>query len=728
VRADRTRSEWWAGLALIAVVGAALYAAVLDAPFYYDDYDNIVDNPRVHWTELRLDAWVLAALDSPTRRPVAYWSFGLNHYFGGRDVRGYRAVNVAIHLVTALLVAWLTRFGLSRLPAAPSQIGAQRIALLAGMIFVAHPLQIQSVTYVVQRMNSLAALFYLAACAGFLCGRVAAGGRRLAWYGAAGVAGLLAVGSKEVAITLPLAWWLFEWFLFRDLSRDFARRSFWRGGVPLLLLAGGAYAAFLYGPSWVDVPREFTLAERLLTELRVVVFYLGLILLPLPSRLNLLHDFPLSRSLLDPLTTLAAALFLLVALGLAWGSARRAPLVAFGLVWFLLQLALESSVLPLALVYEHRTYLPLAGIAMAVAWGVFRLSAMRPSRALPVGIALVGLLALSTLLRNQVWRDEIRLWSDVAAKSPLQVPAHTNLGTALLRAGRSDAAIAAYRAALALDPGHAEAINNLGTVLLHTGDEQAALEHFRDAVERDPTHYRARHNLARALAERGRTAEALEQLQAALRLAPLQAQLWNGLGAVFVAQQRLDEAAAAFRSALQLDPGLEEARQNLSVVTARLEERGTESAAIRHFRELLARAPQTAAARAQLGVLLAAEGRTAEAMRELSEAVRLDPSDATAANNLAWLLATAERAELRDPPRALELVQAARRAGPADDPGLLDTLAAAHAAAGRFDEAARWAARALESSDSLSPAARDAIRRRLELYRAGRPYVEGRAS
>jgi len=581
VSADSDRALWSAGLVAIALLGLALYAPVLDAPFYYDDYQNIVDNPQLRWTELRPGAVLPSALDAPTRRPVANLSFALSYYLGGPSPRGFRLVNVVAHLLSALLVAWLAFALIERLPHPPARRIARWIALFAGLVFVAHPLQIQTVTYVVQRMNGFAALFCLASLAAWLRGRSAGGGLRAGWWGAATLLWLLALGSKETAIALPAGIWLCEWIFLRGGDRGFLRRSL-AIGVPALLVGAVVLHGFVLPQLGLGYEgRPFSSGERILTELRVVIFYLGLALAPLPGRLNLLHEFPLSHSLLEPPSTLVCGLALIGLSALVFLLARRAPLLAFGIAWFLSFLAVESFGLPLALVYEHRTYLPMLGVAFATAWAIFACTGSTTGKRVGVSVALgalvVALLGVGTLIRNDVWSDELRFWSDTARKSPGLASAQNNFGMALMRAGQVELAIDRFEAALAIDPNEIEARNNLGTLLQSSGRLAAALAQFEMVLARAPKHVGARHNRAMTLAQMGRLDEGLAQLEEILEGSPGIAEVWNSYGALLVESERLEDASDAFATALTLDPAYSRAASNLEKVR-RLQEAAADPA------------------------------------------------------------------------------------------------------------------------------------------------------
>ena len=652
--------RWPLASLLVIVVTGVLYGRTLDVPFVFDDVSNIVENRAVHASRLGFRELTTAAFESRLPRPVAYASFAINHAFGGLEVAGYHVLNIMIHALNGLLVYGLAGFALrrrSRLPAA----SVEPAALFAALLFVAHPLQTQAITYVVQRMTGLATLFTLSALLLYVRGRIADDvRRRWACWGGAGLAWLLALGSKEIAIVLPFTIALVEWTFFRnpDLPPIGARR-------PILF---GLAAAFLLALiTWIfigDDPldsvlrsyrlRDFTLAERLLTEPRVVVTYLTLWVLPLPSRLNLDHAFTLSRSLLDPMSTLPSLLLLAVIVGLAVVYARRDRLVSFCLLWVLLHLALESTVIGLELYFEHRMYLPSVGLALLTSLMLF--SALQGTPRLVVAGLVLVLLGTGTILRNEVWRDDLLLWTDNVAKSP--------------------------------------------------------------------DNKRARITLGDVLSARGRELDAVEQYREAVRIEPLWDTGHERLGRSFDRLGRLTEAEEAFREAVRLHPDHAPAHTNLGLLLAK---RGHASLARASFRQALRFDPEYPEAHLFLAMGLAGEGRTAEAIVSLAEAHRLDPTLEPAANNLAWILTTCADPSLRDPPRALRIARELVASSVEASAGQLDTLAAALAATGDFAAAVSTLEVALRVIDSAADAQRASrLKSRLDLYRAGRAYVEPR--
>jgi len=574
-----TRMSQTLMLVVLAVLGLLIYAHTLESPFVFDDGFNILNNAAIRLTEPTWDGLKKAAWESPSRnRPAAYLSFALNYYFHHYQVVGYRVVNILIHLAAGLILFFLTQRTLT-LPGLHPRYESQArwIAFFTALVWMVHPLHIQSVTYIVQRMNSLASMFYLLAVLLYVQGRLAAKkGRRSAFFAGCGLAGLLAVGSKENAATLPFILFLYEWFFFQNTSWSWLKRRWWLpGGIVLFFIV----AAFLFlGPDPLAAilrtyeHRDFTLSERVLTQFRVVMFYISLLFFPHPSRLNLTHDFTLSHSLLSPPTTLLALAGLLGLAALAVFTARKDRLVSFGILWFLGNLVIESSVIGSEIIFEHRTYLPSMMVSLLVVALAFRF--IKP-RVIKVGLfgLIAAVLSLWTFERNLVWQDEAALWQDCVDKSPRNARAHNNLGLALAKRGAAARAIEHYRKALDLKPDHPEAHNNLGLALAGLGRYDQALRHYQEALKYDPLYVPALNNLGKEMRLRGRLDEAAAYYRTALEVQPDSSEVHNNLGVALAVQGRLKEAVEHFQKALTLDPGYVGAARNLDQARKMLAEK-----------------------------------------------------------------------------------------------------------------------------------------------------------
>ncbi|WP_248341115.1 tetratricopeptide repeat protein [Anaeromyxobacter paludicola] len=523
----------------VALLGAAAYANTFQVPFVADDLSSIVDNGLVRDLASYLPGG--GGYAAARHRYVTYLTFALNYRLGGLEVAGYHLVNLLVHLANAALLFALVR-GLFLAPRlARSALAPRRdaVALLAAALFVAHPLQTGAVTYVVQRLASLATLFYLLAAALYLSWRL----RREAGLAAPGrylgalLATLVAMKTKEIAFTLPLALLLLEASFFGRPGR-----RAWLGLAPFLLtlavipltLLAPAGGAGLAGAEAAVRAGAWSRHDYLVTQVAVVGTYLRLLVLPVGQNLD--HDYPLQTTLFAPalagpvaaiagLLGLAAALYRRTGPRAARGLDPAWRLVGFGILWFFLALAVESSVVPIDdLIFEHRVYLPSAGLlAGAAAAAVLGVSRLRPAWRRAGAAALVAVvlaLATATFLRNRTWSSAVSLWTDAAAKSPAKARARLNLGKALVEAGRPGDALPEYAAALRLDPGSPDLRNDLGVALLQLGRYDEAIAQLRLAVQLAPDYADAHTNLGMAYARKGLLREATEEMRRGMQLQP----------------------------------------------------------------------------------------------------------------------------------------------------------------------------------------------------------------
>ncbi len=604
-------------LAAAAVLTVLLYTASLGGPFVFDDEPNILENRHIRITAFSADALYAAAFKSPIpSRPVANLSFAVNHFFNGTNVVGYRLINILIHIVNGCLLYALARLTF-RTPALRAQAAAAgAIACAVAVLWLLHPIHTQSVAYIVQRMTSLAALFYLLSLACYAGARLAEerGRRRLLWAGCI-ASGLLALGTKEIAATLPVFIFLYEWYFFQELDRRWLRRR-------LPLLAAVAALTLLIGWGFLGfgnpIERIFSgyagkalgAEHRLMTQLRVVVFYISLLFWPAASRLNLDHDVTASLALLDPPTTLLALLVLAALAGAALVLARRQPLGSFAILWFLGNLVIESSVIGLEAIFEHRTYLPSVFPAMAIVALGARVFNHRKTAAVLVVVLVAALYSVSTWERSRVWGDDVALWRDCVEKSPRKSRPYNNLGSALAGRERFEAAAEVLSRAVALAPEYGDARYNLGTVLVRLGQMEAGIRELTEAVRLEPKNYMAHNNLGVAHLLQENFQEAARQFEEALRLKPDFASAGNNLGVALKNLGDLDRAVARLQAVTRLNPDYAEAWNNLGLA---FQAQGLTEEAAESFRRALRIAPAYAVARSNLEQL--EKGETSPPLR-----------------------------------------------------------------------------------------------------------------
>jgi hypothetical protein len=493
-------------LALLVIVTAAAYSNTLNSSFHLDDKSNIWNNPSVFMREITLETLYDATFNSYTRtRPVANVTFALNYYFHNLNLPGYHITNIFIHIATGIFLYFLLKATLS-LPTLRDNFdrqGPMIIAFITATIWLLHPLQTQSVTYVVQRMNSMFAMFYILAMLLYVKGRLTTGTKnRWFLYGGCLLSFILSLGSKELAATLPIFIFLYEWYFLQDLRsiRSISRRQWFMLALALLVFVGLAF--FYVGGDPIKSlltneisGREFTRWERFLTETRVVLMYISLIFFPHLSRLNLDYDFPLSHSpAAPPVTLLAIAVLVGMAL-VAVLITKRQRLYSFCIIWFLGNLVIESSFVPLELVFEHRTYLPSTFFLLLAVVPLYRLLFKNRKVFYTICAVILVTLPILTYERNKVWKDNMTLWLDCLKKSPNKYRVHWNVAHEYGRLWKTDKAIHHLRKTLKLRPNVIKPRIPLALMLARKGRYQEAIIELNILLSMDPGNTEAQNKL-----------------------------------------------------------------------------------------------------------------------------------------------------------------------------------------------------------------------------------------
>jgi hypothetical protein len=373
-------------------------------------------------------------------------------------------------------------------------------------------------------MASMAGLFVVLAFACYLCGRRAGGKEKsLGWYGLATGFWVLGVFTKETAVALPLVLAAYEAAFYRHEWGGRLKRCWAVPSRRIMLVAGAVVGCFIAvvavreysGIRSLDffevMPgREFNGLQRVLTQSRIQLFYLSLLVWPSPGRLNLDHDFVLSRTLLDPPSTCPAVmLWVIAALGVVWLS-RRNPAFGFPLAAYLLLHLMESGPLNLELVFEHRMYAPMAALALFLAVCLVEMGVNARRVTIAVLAAAGVAMAVATYQRNLVWAEPVAFFADAAAKSPINYRANFNFGTELAKLGRYQEARRVLEKAIAIDPNQSDVFNQLGNIGLLTGNLGSAARNYEAAIKRDPENVAALYNLGLVYERTGRARRALD--------------------------------------------------------------------------------------------------------------------------------------------------------------------------------------------------------------------------
>lgn len=586
---------------LLIIMVILVYAHTVDVPFYLDDFSSIQENPVIYnWQGS------LSEIINYTRsRPIGYLTFAANYQIHQFQVHGYHIVNIIIHILAGIAVWGLAR-GLVHAPTVDTLLSAETklwLPLIVSLLFLLHPLQTQAVTYIVQRLASLAALFYLTAMACYIQARLT---EHFIWIIGCILAIILAFLTKENTFTLPFALILVELIFF---STDRKTLLVITGVVVFssMVLSWLALAWILNkNPFYIyelitDIQAFFaktaSVSEKTyaLTQLNTFWTYLRLFFIPIGLHID--YDYPLNHSLgeIRPILALMGHLLLLggtfyilrkwveIKENKQYTSLIFLPFLVFGILFYYLAHAVESSVIPINdVIFEHRTYLPNFGISLAVGGLIVYLMQNHQKYKIYLWTGIVILLcslSAMTWYRNQLWRDPIALWSQNVQYAPEKQRAWIILGKHYIQADEPTKGLEALEKAIVRrkNPDGSLSITMTTETLL---------------------------NMVVALRRLNRLEEALEKIKQALQtpLRPFdKAKFLVNQGNIFYEQQQYTQAEAAYRQALEAYPQNLNARLNLANVLFGLGDIGEAEI---FYREILAIDPNNAVAQQNLNKVL----------------------------------------------------------------------------------------------------------------------------
>lgn len=578
VISDRgTRTVWWSAAALVLVVTAAYansFRGVMLLDDRYIERTPALGDPAL-WGELK-----------KSMRPVVDLTYAVNQRIDGLAPVGYHVVNFLVHLAATLTLFGLVRRSLGAPGVTGEGIrvkdGCEKefshqqsnsrprqhtiLALAIALLWSVHPLQTQSVTYIAQRAESMAGLFYLLTL--YCIARSACGGGSTAWQIGAVVACALGMSCKQILVTAPVmavfydrAFWSTSWA--QVLSRRWKLYTGLAATWGLLFLMGSVREAVEKDAAVGFGVASVTPVQYLLTQFGVIRHYLRLSIWP--DLLCLDYQWPVAHSFAE---AAGPAMFVLLLIGLTIIAWVRRPAEGFLGVWFFGVLLTTSSFIPIKdVIFEHRMYLSLASVAAIAVLGVHWILRRRvgePARARWIGAALVSIAAAALVVRthqrNRDYSSAARMWESVVERYP-----H-----------------------------HARALNNLGAAYIESGRLVEAEKYCREAVKEDPSLNVAQYNLGHALMLAGRGREAIAPLESATADAEVFPSAMLDLGTIYAGLGRLDPAISCFRRALHAQPENADAYFNLGNA---LRTKGDRAGAVAAFREVLRLRPEDEEAR-----------------------------------------------------------------------------------------------------------------------------------
>lgn len=601
-------------VATFVLACTAVYGTSLENDFVrFDDGLLIVENPIARGITPNNVAKAFTTYDPELYVPLTIVSYQLDYMIGGTSPFIYHAHSLALHVINAILVAWLA-FLLS---------ASRRVGMLSGLLWALHPLHVEAVSWAAALKDVQSTTFFLSSLIAYVYGR---SGDRTLLYWASITLFTLGLLSKVVVIALPVVLLLLEWREKGRVSSNTLVRI-----LPFVALAIVFGCIAVFGK--IDVLASSTPWETLLMALKSTVFTLGK--LAWPWDLSVLYPYEGSVSIFAP-AFFVPALTLGVIFAAVTLAAQRSRDVPFAFAFFLVTLVPTftnfSKLDSLFITSDRYAYIPSIGLAFLVALGIDhalslpgRHAFMRTKTTVIWSVTCIVLAVLASLARTQSlsWNDTESLFRGVLRLYPSSFIAHNNLGNFYLRQGKTDDAIREFEAGL-VDREHARLLNNLGRAYGKKGLVDTAEKHFRRSLELEPSNAETYVQFGRMFADNARSAEAYEAYDTAIALQPTLAAAYLNRGALFLDEGHLDEAAKDFNDAALYDPALAHARYNLGIIYAK---RGNPDEAIEAYEAAIALQPSFFEARFNLAMLYAKKGMLLEARDQLVAAKKLRPSN-----------------------------------------------------------------------------------------------------
>ncbi len=553
---------------LITALSVAVYANSFYNSFHFDDQHYIVTNPYIRDLSNIPTFFKSSQYSSFEKmftghyRPLLVTSYALNYAISDLNPVGYHLVNLGFHTGSAFLVFLILEamLGSSGLPATFT-------ALAVAFIFAVHPFNSEVVNYITARSSVMCSFFYLLSFYCWILFRNVAAGFSLRpmstpYYLASLLAFLLAMLTKEIAITLPVMLVLYDMYFYRSTPKSATRRCYHLSYLPYILLGAVPYLIYRFrvygGIGLSGGTRDFY--TNLLTQSKVLLKYMQLMILPLG--LSIEHDIATSNSIYDVslIISIVALLFIVTTAYLLFKRGGEWKVLSFFLLWFFITL-LPTTLLPLnAILQENRGYL--AGIGFPLFAGIC-VGKLPRQASTPLLLILISLLSIMTIQRNRVWKDDYALWRDAANKSPNSARVHDNLGLAYIGRGEYDLAIAEFQRTLELHPLYYLAYYNAGVVYQLQNSLDLARDSYEECLKINPQYFRAYYNLGILYRKTGDLDKAIQAYEKAISLDQRHSFVYNNLGVALTDRGQTDKAESVFKKAVELDPGYEKAYFNL---------------------------------------------------------------------------------------------------------------------------------------------------------------------
>jgi tetratricopeptide (TPR) repeat protein len=651
-------------VAAILLLTIVVYANSINNDFTnWDDPALVIENRAIRSLSLENILHIFTPHPGLTYQPVRLLSYAIDYHFWRLNPVGYHIGNTLLHSLSSIILYLLLLNVLNKISDSSYRESGNNIALLAALLFVVHPVNVESVSWISSRKYGLVAFFTFLSFYLY----VKSGNRDkhyILQYLLSILTYILALLSSPFGVVLPGLIILYEFCRNYEINSVYNLKHRLYYYIPYILITI-IHFIFLFsvvfaGPnSAVKKHSAEKYIYTLFTMLRVLCDYIKNIFFPF--WLNNRYIDRISLSFFEYKVIISLVILIFIAIILLKHLKSRKTIVVFCVGWFFISLLPVSNIVPISTKMADRyLYLPAIGILLLFSVGLHKLAEncfsgkFRGIIVWSVAIPLVFIFSYLSIQRNKVWANSQTLWEDSLKKAPQNHLAHLNLGEAMYKDGRLDEAIKHYFHATRLKPDYADAYNNLATALAEQGKFKEALDHYEEALRIKPHNAGIHNNLASFLAQQGKVDQAIAHFSRAFEIRPDFAEVYSNLGNVFRQQGNMDKAIAHYSKALEIKPHHAEAHNNLGVLLAK---QGRLKEATIHYSEALRLNPDSAEANNNLAVALVELGEIDAALPHYAKALDLQPDYTEAYSNLGNALA--EQGKLKEAvasfTRALEI-------------------------------------------------------------------------
>lgn len=546
---------------IFLLLGFAIYSNTFNSPFIFDDVLNITNNDSI-----RNFSDFFSDFHFKKFRFIGYLTFSLNYQIHELDLFGYHLINILIHIFNSILVWIFVKITFLTPVLKNKEISKHKnsIALFTALIFLSHPIQTQAVTYVIQRLASLATLFYLSSLVFYVKARLG-DSRRIIYFAAAISTFFLGIYTKETVVTLPVVVLLYEAFFFS--GNIFKKKHVVFVSLILFFIITWFVHIRLNSPE-IFAPKRTVLGEivnsknYLITQPKVITKYVQLFFYPVNQNLD--YYFPLTNNILET-RVLINILLIISILIIAIILFKKYRLVSFSMIWFFVTLSIESSFIPLEdVIFEHRLYLPSVGLSLFSVCILYYLTNKSFKKiSVMLLIIIISVLGILTYSRNSVYSSKISIWSDTVKKAPLNPRAVNSLGKAYFEIKQPEIAEIFLRESVELNPNYEYALSNYGAILIENGKDELARKYLARAIQLHPKFALARINMGLLELKQKNYSESLGHFLEVIMINPNSSQAYEKLGLIYIELGDFDQAKKMFENALKIQPDLSLSKDNL---------------------------------------------------------------------------------------------------------------------------------------------------------------------